>query len=297
MGDCKFCDVRIFQRIDRRGCGFVTKVPHFFSGSIRELVRMSALSGVMDESPRYKGRWYYETHDVITDSKGQSFGDKRLIAYRLPKAIKRAVKFLEQQGLKQVEKALKKVWHQRFDTREEAVSAILDALDSAEEPIYRAVVEYVQDPRALKKGGPAWMARIHGVSVDPDLITEAAERYSVEVLVTNIPFAAEALDSLSPEKNILFSSRSNPILHPTSWSPSISMVILFSPGGRSLFSTASRADCIAVARQSISIIASCLTGVWMNMWATPWHVFCMRNRFSMVHCWRYLLITVSADRD
>lgn len=70
---------------------------------------MSALSGVMDESPRYKGRWYYETHDVITDSKGQSFGDKRLIAYRLPKAIKRAVKFLEQQGLKQVEKALKKV--------------------------------------------------------------------------------------------------------------------------------------------------------------------------------------------
>lgn len=199
-GDCKFCDVRIFQRIDRRGCGFVTKVPHFFSGSIRELVRMSALSGVMDESPRYKGRWYYETHDVITDSKGQSFGDKRLIAYRLPKAIKRAVKFLEQQGLKQVEKALKKVWHQRFDTREEAVSAILDALDSAEEPIYRAVVEYVQDPRALKKGGPAWMARIHGVSVDPDLITEAAERYSVEVLVTNIPFAAE--DAANPRQGM-----------------------------------------------------------------------------------------------
>ena len=39
------------------------------------------------------------------------------------------------------------------------------------------------------------------------------------------------------------------------------MVILFSPGGRYLFSTASRADCIAVARQSISISASCFTGV------------------------------------
>lgn len=38
-GDCKFCDVRIFQRIDKRGCGFVTKVSYSFSGSIRELVR------------------------------------------------------------------------------------------------------------------------------------------------------------------------------------------------------------------------------------------------------------------
>lgn len=47
------------------------------------------------------------------------------------------MRYLEKQGLKQVEKALKKVWYQRFDTHDEAVSAILDTLDSAEEPIYR----------------------------------------------------------------------------------------------------------------------------------------------------------------
>lgn len=62
-GDCKFCDVRVFQMIDERGCGFVTKVPHSFSGSIRDLVKKSALSGVMDESEVYKGRWFYQTHD------------------------------------------------------------------------------------------------------------------------------------------------------------------------------------------------------------------------------------------
>lgn len=47
------------------------------------------------------------------------------------------MRYLEKQGLKQVEKTLKKVWHQRFDTHDEAVSAILDTLDNAEEPIYR----------------------------------------------------------------------------------------------------------------------------------------------------------------
>lgn len=190
-GDCKFCDVRIFERVDKRGCGFVTKVPHNFSGSVRELVRRSALTGVMDESPVHKGRWYYETHDVITDSEGRSFGDKRLIAFRLPGSIKRALRYLREQGLKQFERSLKKVWHQRFETREDAVMAVLEAMDVVDEPIYRAVVEFVQDPRALKKGGPAWMPRILGVSVDEDLIQEAAERYSVEVLITNIPFAAE----------------------------------------------------------------------------------------------------------
>ncbi len=199
-GDCKFCDVRIFQKVDKRGCGFVTKVPRNFSSSIRELVRRSALDGIMDDSPRYKGRSFYETHAVITDPDGNSFGDKRLIAYRLPGAVRRAEKYLREQGLKQFEKGMKKVWHHRFATREDAVSAVLDALDCAEEPIYTATVEYVQDPRALKKGGPAWMPRIRSVSVDPDLLAEAAERYSVEVLITNIPFATE--DASNPRKGM-----------------------------------------------------------------------------------------------
>lgn len=199
-GDCKFCDVRIFDRIDKRGCGFVTKVPHSFSGSVRELVRRSALSGVMDESERYRGRWYYETHDVIVDSQERSFGDKRLIAFRLPGSVRRALKYLRGQGLRLFERSLKKVWHQRFATREEVVEAVFEAMDDADEPIYRASVEYVQDPKALKKGEPAWMVRIHGVSVDEDLIQEAAERYSVEVLITNIPFAAE--DATNPRKGM-----------------------------------------------------------------------------------------------
>lgn len=38
---------------------------------------------------------------------------------------------------------------------------------------------------ALEKGSPAWIDRIHGISVDPNLITEAAERHSAEVLMTN----------------------------------------------------------------------------------------------------------------
>lgn len=49
---------------------------------------------------------------------------------------------------------------------------------------------------ALEKGSPAWIDRIHGISVDPNLITEAAERCSVEVLMTNIPFATK--DTVNP---------------------------------------------------------------------------------------------------
>ncbi len=70
-----------------------------------------------------------------TDSKERFFENERLIAYRPPRAIMRTVRYLEKQRPKQVDKALKKVWYQRFDTHDKAVSVILDALDSAEEPI------------------------------------------------------------------------------------------------------------------------------------------------------------------
>ena len=84
----------------------------FIFGIHKRAREEETLFEVMDESPRYKGRWYYETHDVIIDSKGQSFGNKRLIAYWLPGVVKTAVKYLEQQGLKQAEE-LRKLWHQR----------------------------------------------------------------------------------------------------------------------------------------------------------------------------------------
>lgn len=43
----------------------------------------------------------------------------------------------------------------------------------------------------VNKEKSAWAVRIREVSADMELITETAERYSVEVLVTNMPFATE----------------------------------------------------------------------------------------------------------
>lgn len=183
-GDCKLCDYGILEMMDRKGVCFVTKVPGNFSRNLRREIVASARSGQMDESKNHPGRMLYETHSPITNSSGETYGDMRLIAYVLPGAKKRAVRYLENKGLKDFTKVLKRVWHTRFRTREDAVEAILNAFEEAEEPIYKAVVEYETDNRA-KPGEPNWMVRIGNVTVDETQIDEAAERYSVQVLITN----------------------------------------------------------------------------------------------------------------
>ncbi|MGN0138055.1 MAG: transposase [Candidatus Methanomethylophilaceae archaeon] len=183
-GDCKFCDFDIIRKLDQKGVCFVTKVPGSFSNNLKRTVVESARSGLMDASPKYKGRLVYETHSPICNSEGEMYGDLRLIAYILPGGKKRARRFLETKGLNDFTKALKRVWHMRFKSREDAVEAVFQAFDEAEEPIYNAVVEYDIDNR--KKGDePKWMVRIKNVLVDESKIDEAAERYSIQVLITN----------------------------------------------------------------------------------------------------------------
>ena len=187
-GDCKFCDVRIIQHINERGLHYITKVPDNFSEHIRRTVVDSALSGSIDESETHPGRAYYETHSDIVDSDGKNHGRARLIAFRLPNGIKRAERYLRDRGLCNLQKALKNVWHKRFRTREEVVDAVLDALDQADQPIYNAEVEYTIDKRA-KPGEPSWMVRIGRVVMDEDLIRWAAERHSLQVIITNVPLS------------------------------------------------------------------------------------------------------------
>lgn len=185
-GDCKLCDFRILKRLDENGTCFVTKVPVKFSGNLRELVVESARSGLMDASPEYPGRLVYETHSAVSDSKGNVYGDLRLIAYVLPGGKKRAIKYLREQGMRKVSKELKKIWHRRFGSEEEARSAVERALAEADAPIYRSDTEYIIDPRHRNDGtGPGWMARTRAVLIDEDLIEEAAERYAIQVLITN----------------------------------------------------------------------------------------------------------------
>lgn len=187
-GDCKFCDVRMIQHINEKGLHYISKVPDNFSEHIRRTVVDSALSGSIDESETHPGRAYYETHSDIVDSDGKNHGRARLIAFRLPNGIKRAERYLRDRGLRNIQKALKNVWHKRFRTREEVVDAVLDALDQADQPIYNAEVEYTIDKRA-KPGEPSWMVRIGRVVMDEDLIRWAAERHSLQVIITNVPLS------------------------------------------------------------------------------------------------------------
>lgn len=180
-GDCKFCDYRILKRLDERKVCFVTKVPDSFSDNLRSTVVESVRSGHMDGSAAYPGRLTYETHAPISNSDGEVYGDMRLIAYVLPGGKDRARKYLEGKGLKDFKKVLMEVWHRRFETKEQAVDAVLEALDEAEAPIYQSVVTYSRDPRR----GNLWMVRIESVSIDRDLLDEAAEKYAIQVLITN----------------------------------------------------------------------------------------------------------------
>lgn len=180
-GDCKFCDFRILKTLDERKVCFVTKVPDSFSDNLRDTIVESARSGQMDGSAAYPGRLMYETHSPISNSDGEVYGDMRLIAYVLPGGKDRARRYLEGKGLKDFRKALMEVWHRRFDTKEQAVEAVLEAMDEAEAPIYQAVVTYSKDPRKDNR----WMVRVESVGIDRDLLNEAAEKYAVQVLITN----------------------------------------------------------------------------------------------------------------
>ena len=184
-GDCKFCDARILSLLDQRGFGFVTKVPENFSDHIRDACTSSAAERFLDESAEHPGRFTYETHSVVSDSAGNAIGDFRLVVFRLPGGVRRAERYLRTRGLREAEKALARVWHRRFDTREQCVEAVFEALEETE-GVYRAVLDYDFDRRL---GG--WMVRVRGVEADGDLLAEAARRRSLQVLVTNIPFSDE----------------------------------------------------------------------------------------------------------
>ncbi|MGM9768192.1 MAG: hypothetical protein ACI3Z0_06995, partial [Candidatus Cryptobacteroides sp.] len=185
-GDCKLCDFRILKDLDERKVCFVTKVPGNFSGNLKKQVVDSARSGVMDASKKYPGRMTYETHSPIRNTDGEVYGDMRLIAYVLPNGKKHSLKYLRGQGKRNVMRALKKVWHERFHTEEEARAAVQAALDDADAPIYSSKTEYLIDPKLKNKDTDAkWMARTKEVLIDETLIDEAAERYSIQVLITN----------------------------------------------------------------------------------------------------------------
>ena len=198
-GDCKMCDARILRTLDEGGIAFVTKVPRRFSDGLREKIRASALGGPVDESSDHPGRCFYDTHGIVTDGKGDPIADLRLIAFRLPNGIHRAEKYIRNQGLNKVRKALKRVWHQRFHSEEEARAAAEEALASADADAYEATLEYGVDPKA-PEGGPRHMVRVLDVRVVEERVRTAAENYSVEVLITNIPFAT--VDAAIPRRGM-----------------------------------------------------------------------------------------------
>lgn len=189
--DCKLANNVTIGRLLGLGWGFVTKAPSNFNGLVRDSVVSSAVTGVMDASSRHPGRYLYDTESEYGDRK------LRFVAYRLPGSIEESLEYLTNGGSEAATKRISKFKSRKFFCENDACKAFDEMMD-AYCGAYRADVTFSEDPRLVKKDpdGPHWRGRTGTVSVVGDRIADAAERFSVRVLVTNLPFAVADGDDL-----------------------------------------------------------------------------------------------------
>jgi len=136
----------------------------------------------MDESAAHKGRFTYDTDSEYGN------GALRFVAYRLPGAEDRSEEFIRGAGFEKAEEAVKKQKSGKYFCEDDARNAFLK-LTASFGGVYSADAEYRIDPRLEKidPDGPHWRVYPGEVSIVEDMVGKAAKRYSLEVLVTNLP--------------------------------------------------------------------------------------------------------------
>jgi len=184
--DCKLANNVTVDRLLGLGWGFVTKAPSNFNGLVKDSVVSSAITGVMDASPRHPGRYLYDTESEYGN------GKLRFVAYRLPGSIDESQEYLRNGGFEIATKRISKFKSRKFFCEDDARKAFDEMMDGYC-GAYRTDVIFSEDSRLMKKDpdGPHWRGRTGTVSIVEDKIAEAAERFSIRVLVTNLPFAVE----------------------------------------------------------------------------------------------------------
>ena len=185
-GDCKMCTFDLIKEMMTMNMGFVTKVPSSFSYKVRDDVITSALAEGMHES---NGRHLFDTENEVKDEKNGLGTMMRFVAYRLPDSVQEAEAFLRGHGLKDMTKRMTSLKRNAYFCEEDAVKAFSETLNGGYAQTYNATAGYVSDERLIKKDpdGPHWRIRPGDVTVNENAIAGCADRYSVNVLITNLP--------------------------------------------------------------------------------------------------------------
>jgi transposase len=182
--DCKLANSVTVDRLLELRWGFVTKAPSNFNGLVKDGVAGSAVSGQMDPSERYEGRYLYDTEADYGK------GKLRFVAYRLPGGIGQSSEYLTGRGFERAEKRISRFKSRKFFCRDDAEKAFGELMEGYG-GVYRADIVFTEDARLKREdpNGPHWRGRPGEVSLIPDKAAEAAERFSVQVLVTDLPFS------------------------------------------------------------------------------------------------------------
>ena len=190
VADCKLAVSDILIPLMNEGAFFVTKVPSSFANRIRNDIVYSAVSGTMDESPCSPGRKYYDTDAEVELSKGTKT-KLRFVAFTLPGGKEEAEEYIRGTGYRKFSKRIKSLgkYHCEKDARK-----AFDNCIAATGGVYGATPEIRYDPKLAKKDpeGPCWRVKGKEPSIVEDMVEQAAEAYSVRVLVTNLPRGNES---------------------------------------------------------------------------------------------------------
>jgi transposase len=189
--DCKLANSITIDRLLELGWGFVTKAPSNFNDLVKSRIVNSASSGMMDESEKNKGRFLYDTEA------GYGEGKLRFVAYRLPGSIEKSMEYLTAGGFEQASKRILNFKSRKFFCEDDARKEFGD-MTKEYCGAYSADVEFFEDKRLVRKDpdGPHWRCRATNVTVNESGIEDAAERFSIQVLTTNLRFAAKDSEDL-----------------------------------------------------------------------------------------------------
>ena len=194
--DCKLATSDIILRMMDMDLGFVTRCPLNFADKIHDDVVRSVMLGEMDESSIHEGRFIYDTHSEM-ELDGRIV-DLRLIAYRLPYALTEAKEFYRTKGLSDMGSKLTSLKRELFFCEDDARNAFQKVLGSGSADIFDCDVDIWYDDRIHRNDpeGPCWRAYFHDLRIDEDRLDAAARKYSVNVLISNIPSANESSSNL-----------------------------------------------------------------------------------------------------
>ena len=143
--------------------------------------------GTMDESPRYAGRFLYDTEgDVVLDDGAPK--RLRFVAFQLPGGKEEAELFLREQGLKSFSSRMKSIG--KFYCEKDAEEAFRKAVGSIYGGVFTADPKIYLDRRLrrIDPDGPCWRAKGEDPHILEDAMEKAAEAYSIRVIATNIPY-------------------------------------------------------------------------------------------------------------